>query len=102
MRSSACAFVFGYLIGYIDFFHVIQKYSKQILVSMHISPEKFHQLCRKNMFSNYKFRKFAFRLSPVTFDFVGVVAIFVYKFFGVVKGLLTFFWGCVAKDVIVK
>ena len=102
MRSSACAFVFGYLIGYIDFFHIIQKYSEQILVSMHISPQKFCQICRKKMFSNSKFRKLAFCLSPVTFDFVRVVTIFVYKFFGVVKGLLTFFGGCVAKDVIVR
>ena len=99
MRSSACAFVFGYLIGYIDFFHIIQKTNPRFYAYI---ATKFCQICRKKMFSNSKFRKLAFCLSPVTFDFVRVVTIFVYKFFGVVKGLLTFFWGCVAKDVIVK
>ena len=68
----------------IHFLYIVQKNPKQIFIAMHVSPNEFRQIRGEKVLSNTKLRQIRLCMPPVSFNFIGMITVFVHEFYRVV------------------
>ena len=68
----------------IHFLYIVQKNLKQIFIAMHVSPNEFRQMREEKVLSNTKLRQIRLCMPPVSFNFIGMITVFVHEFYRVV------------------
>ena len=72
----------------IHFLYIVQKNPKQIFIAMHVSPNEFRQIRGEKVLSNTKLRQIRLCMPPVSFNFIGMITVFVHEFYRVVHCLV--------------
>ena len=65
----------------IHFLYIVQKNPKQIFIAMHVSPNEFRQIRGEKVLSNTKLRQIRLCMPPVSFNFIGMITVFVHEFY---------------------